>query len=68
MPKPKLQFVGSCRNIMDEERLQVLKEKAMELNVDKQVEFYKNLTYRLAMVLFPNICYFSKMIKFLYEE
>ncbi|KAK4253142.1 hypothetical protein QN277_010750 [Acacia crassicarpa] len=46
MPKPKLQFVGSCRNSLDEERLQVLKEKAMELNVDKQVEFYKNLTYR----------------------
>ncbi|KAF7838465.1 GDP-Man:Man(3)GlcNAc(2)-PP-Dol alpha-1,2-mannosyltransferase [Senna tora] len=46
MKKPKLQFVGSCRNKSDEERLQMLKEKAVELNVDKHVEFYKNLTYR----------------------
>ena len=48
MPKPKLQFVGSCRNNSNEERLQMLKEKEIELNVDKQVEFYKNVTYRLA--------------------
>lgn len=45
-PKPKLQFVGSCRNKSDEERLQMLKEKAVELNVNEQVEFHKNVTYR----------------------
>ncbi|KAI4305363.1 hypothetical protein L6164_028734 [Bauhinia variegata] len=46
LPKPKLQFVGSCRNNSDEERLQMLKHKAIELNVDEYVEFYKNVTYR----------------------
>lgn len=45
-PKPKLQFVGSCRNESDEERLQMLKNKAIELTVNQQVEFYKNITYR----------------------
>ncbi|KAF8394895.1 hypothetical protein HHK36_018833 [Tetracentron sinense] len=45
-PRPKLQFVGSCRNTWDEERLQNLKDKAIELKVDKDVEFYKNLVYR----------------------
>lgn len=57
MLKPKLQFVGSCRNKSDDERLQMLKEKAIELNVDKHVEFYKNLTYRsVHMVLLPDNC------------
>ncbi|MCH88899.1 GDP-Man:Man(3)GlcNAc(2)-PP-Dol alpha-12-mannosyltransferase-like, partial [Trifolium medium] len=46
VPKPKLQFVGSCRNKSDDERLQRLKEKAIELNVNEQVEFHKNVTYR----------------------
>ncbi|KAK2406950.1 GDP-Man:Man(3)GlcNAc(2)-PP-Dol alpha-1,2-mannosyltransferase [Trifolium repens] len=46
LPKPKLQFVGSCRNKSDDERLQRLKEKAIELNVNEQVEFHKNVTYR----------------------
>ncbi|KAL5062412.1 hypothetical protein RYX36_024149 [Vicia faba] len=46
LPKPKLQFVGSCRNRSDEDRLQMLKEKAIELNVNEQVEFHKNVTYR----------------------
>ncbi|PNY05197.1 GDP-Man:Man(3)GlcNAc(2)-PP-Dol alpha-1,2-mannosyltransferase [Trifolium pratense] len=46
LPKPKLQFVGSCRNKSDDERLQRLKEKAIELNVIEQVEFHKNVTYR----------------------
>lgn len=45
-PKPKLQFVGSCRNKSDDERLQMLKTKAIELNVNEQVEFHKNVTYR----------------------
>ncbi|KAI3992850.1 hypothetical protein MKX01_028149 [Papaver californicum] len=45
-PRPKLQFVGSCRNQEDEQRLQRLKEKAIELNVEKDVEFYRNLLYR----------------------
>nr|POE86365.1 gdp-man:man(3)glcnac(2)-pp-dol alpha-1,2-mannosyltransferase [Quercus suber] len=31
LPRPKLQFVGSCRNNSDEERLQNLKNKAIEL-------------------------------------
>ncbi|XP_022146800.1 GDP-Man:Man(3)GlcNAc(2)-PP-Dol alpha-1,2-mannosyltransferase [Momordica charantia] len=44
--RPKLQFVGSCRNNADEERLQNLKNKAVELKVDGDVEFYKNLMYR----------------------
>ncbi|KAF9599844.1 hypothetical protein IFM89_001790 [Coptis chinensis] len=43
---PKLQFVGSCRNKEDEDRLQKLKDKAIELKVEKDVEFYKNLMYR----------------------
>ncbi|KAK2423353.1 GDP-Man:Man(3)GlcNAc(2)-PP-Dol alpha-1,2-mannosyltransferase [Trifolium repens] len=46
LPKPKLQFVGNCRNKSDDERLQRLKEKAIELNVNEQVEFHKNVTYR----------------------
>ncbi|KAK9284003.1 hypothetical protein L1049_012262 [Liquidambar formosana] len=46
LPRPKLQFVGSCRNKSDEERLQNLKDKAIELKVEGDVEFYKNLMYR----------------------
>ncbi|KAB1217714.1 GDP-Man:Man(3)GlcNAc(2)-PP-Dol alpha-1,2-mannosyltransferase [Morella rubra] len=46
LPRPKLQFVGSCRNKSDEERLQNLQNKAIELKVDGDVEFYKNLMYR----------------------
>ncbi|XP_077222265.1 GDP-Man:Man(3)GlcNAc(2)-PP-Dol alpha-1,2-mannosyltransferase-like [Tasmannia lanceolata] len=45
-PRPKLQFVGSCRNKEDQERLQKLKDKSVELNMDKHVEFYKDLMYR----------------------
>lgn len=44
-PRPKLQFVGSCRNKSDEARLQNLKNRAVELKVDADVEFYKNVTY-----------------------
>lgn len=46
LPRPKLQFVGSCRNKSDEERLQNLKNKAVELKVVADVEFHKNITYR----------------------
>ncbi|XP_059458819.1 GDP-Man:Man(3)GlcNAc(2)-PP-Dol alpha-1,2-mannosyltransferase isoform X2 [Corylus avellana] len=46
LPRPKLQFVGSCRNKSDEERLQNLENRAIELKVDGDVEFYKNLMYR----------------------
>ncbi|EEF34070.1 GDP-Man:Man(3)GlcNAc(2)-PP-Dol alpha-1,2-mannosyltransferase [Ricinus communis] len=45
-PRPKLQFVGSCRNNFDEERLQKLQDKAIELKVNGDVEFYKNVLYR----------------------
>ncbi|KAF4363465.1 hypothetical protein F8388_016593 [Cannabis sativa] len=50
-PRPKLQFVGSCRNKSDEERLQNLKTRACELKVDADVEFHKNVTYRDLMEL-----------------
>lgn len=46
LPQPRLQFVGSCRNKSDEERLQSLKDKSIELKVDGNVEFHKNLLYR----------------------
>ncbi|XP_015867003.2 GDP-Man:Man(3)GlcNAc(2)-PP-Dol alpha-1,2-mannosyltransferase [Ziziphus jujuba] len=46
LPRPKLQFVGSCRNKSDEERLQNLKNKAVELKIDADVEFHKNIAYR----------------------
>ncbi|RDX77767.1 GDP-Man:Man(3)GlcNAc(2)-PP-Dol alpha-1,2-mannosyltransferase, partial [Mucuna pruriens] len=46
LPKPKFQIVGSCRNKSDEDRLQMLKKKAVELNVNEHVEFHKNVTYR----------------------
>ncbi|KAL5577598.1 hypothetical protein UlMin_019297 [Ulmus minor] len=45
-PRPKLQFVGSCRNEADEERLEGLKNRAVELKVDADVEFHKNVVYR----------------------
>ncbi|THU53217.1 hypothetical protein C4D60_Mb10t12100 [Musa balbisiana] len=46
MPRPKLQFVGSCRNKQDEERLQKLKERCRELNLDNFVEFHRDASYR----------------------
>ncbi|KAM1175415.1 hypothetical protein ACFX13_028465 [Malus domestica] len=36
----------SCRNKADEERLQHLKDKAVELKVDGDVEFHKNVLYK----------------------
>lgn len=46
LPRPKLQFVGSCRNEADEKRLQHLKDQANELKLNGDVEFHKNVTYR----------------------
>ncbi|XP_078177983.1 GDP-Man:Man(3)GlcNAc(2)-PP-Dol alpha-1,2-mannosyltransferase-like isoform X2 [Carex rostrata] len=43
---PKLQFVGSCRNKDDENRLQKLKERSTELHLDDFVEFHSNVLYR----------------------
>ncbi|KAK8914541.1 GDP-Man:Man(3)GlcNAc(2)-PP-Dol alpha-1,2-mannosyltransferase [Platanthera zijinensis] len=43
--KPKLQFVGSCRNNEDDERLQKIKRRATELGVEENVEFYKDVKY-----------------------
>ncbi|XP_072952439.1 GDP-Man:Man(3)GlcNAc(2)-PP-Dol alpha-1,2-mannosyltransferase [Typha angustifolia] len=45
-PRPKLQFVGSCRNNGDLERLQALKERSSELHMDEYVEFHKDVMYR----------------------
>ena len=42
--------MGSCRNNSDEEILQNLKNKAIELKVDGDVEFYRNLMYRFVPV------------------
>lgn len=54
--RPKLQFVGSCRNQSDEARLENLKTKATELRVDADVEFYKNVTYRsVSNITFQNV-------------
>jgi len=54
LPKPKFQIVGSCRNKSDDDRLQMLKKKAIELNISEQVEFHKNVTYRLVPVDFQS--------------
>ncbi|TYH58367.1 hypothetical protein ES332_D08G149100v1 [Gossypium tomentosum] len=43
--RPKLQFVGSCRNKSDKERLKNLKDKAVQLNIQDDVEFHKNVMY-----------------------
>ena len=44
--KPKLQFAGSCRNKEDLERLQKLKDRAVELHIDELVEFHQDISYR----------------------
>lgn len=48
MARPVLQFVGSCRNQFDEDRLQKLQDKALELKIDGDLQFYKNVMYMLA--------------------
>ncbi|XP_047328139.1 GDP-Man:Man(3)GlcNAc(2)-PP-Dol alpha-1,2-mannosyltransferase-like [Impatiens glandulifera] len=44
--RPKLLLVGSCRNKADEERVQNLKNRATELEIDDDVEFHVNVMYR----------------------
>ncbi|KAK9683466.1 hypothetical protein RND81_10G143000 [Saponaria officinalis] len=46
MPRPKLQFVGSCRNKGDEDRLHKLKGLAIDLKVENDVEFHENILYK----------------------
>lgn len=46
LPKPKLQFVGSCRNKEDQDRLQKLKDKSIELDLQEYVEFHKDVMYK----------------------
>ncbi|CAL9190313.1 unnamed protein product [Musa hybrid cultivar] len=46
LPRPKLLFVGSCRNKQDEERLQKLKHRSKELSIDDYVEFHRDVMYR----------------------
>ncbi|CAN6475818.1 unnamed protein product [Victoria cruziana] len=50
-PRPKLQFVGSCRNSEDKKRLSQLKEKCTQLNIEDDVEFYEDLKYRDLVLL-----------------
>lgn len=45
-PKPKLVFVGGCRNISDQERLNDLQNKSIELNMEEYVEFHRDISYR----------------------
>ncbi|XP_042474522.1 GDP-Man:Man(3)GlcNAc(2)-PP-Dol alpha-1,2-mannosyltransferase-like [Zingiber officinale] len=45
-PRPKLQFIGSCRNKQDEARLQKLKDRSRELNIDNYVEFHRDVMYK----------------------
>lgn len=45
-PKPKLLFVGGCRNISDQERLNELQNKSTELNMEEYVEFHRDVLYR----------------------
>ena len=68
MPRPILQFVGSCRNKFDEDRLQRLQDKAVELNVDGDVQFYKNVMYRLVQAFYNLDPYCSHFLLLKAEE
>jgi len=68
MPRPILQFVGSCRNKFDEDRLQKLQDKAVELNVDGDVQFYKNVMYRLVQAFYNLDPYCSHFLLLKTEE
>ena len=68
MPRPILQFVGSCRNKFDEDRLQKLQDKAVELNVDGDVQFYKNVMYRLVQAFYNLDPYCSHFLLLKAEE
>ncbi|CAN6458422.1 unnamed protein product [Victoria cruziana] len=50
-PRPRLQFVGSCRNSEDKKRLSQLKEKCTQLNIEEDVEFHEDLKYRDLVLL-----------------
>jgi alpha-1,2-mannosyltransferase len=54
--------VGSCRNKSDEERVQNLKNKAIDLRVDGDVEFYKNLMYRFVPVKYILDPFYSRIM------
>ena len=43
---PRLQFVGSCRNKEDQDRLLGLKMKCVELGISKHVDFFENASYK----------------------
>lgn len=68
LPQPRLQFVGSCRNKSDEERLQSLKDKSIELKVDGNVEFHKNLLYRSVLTIFMHLFVFTMKWQLVYDE
>lgn len=42
----KLVMLGSCRNADDEERVETLKEQAVELGIDDRVEFAVNASFK----------------------
>ncbi|KAL6509332.1 asparagine-linked glycosylation protein [Orobanche gracilis] len=69
LPKPKLQFVGSCRNEADEKRLQHLKNRTNELKLDSDVEFHKNVTYRSRLnpptYPLPSLLFISELVSLL---
>uniref|UniRef100_A0A1D1YIG0 GDP-Man:Man(3)GlcNAc(2)-PP-Dol alpha-1,2-mannosyltransferase n=1 Tax=Anthurium amnicola TaxID=1678845 RepID=A0A1D1YIG0_9ARAE len=46
LSRPKLLFVGSCRNSEDKERVRKLRDKCGQLNMDEDVEFHEDVTYR----------------------
>lgn len=64
MPRPLFQFVGSCRNKFDEDRLQKLQDKAVELKIDGDVQFYKNVMYRLVQALYKIALFLLKVEEF----
>lgn len=61
MQRPVLQFVGSCRNQFDEDRLQKLQDKAVELKIDGDLQFYKNVMCRLVQALYKIALFLLKV-------
>lgn len=61
MPRPVLQFVGSCRNQFDEDRLQKLQDKAVELKIDGDLQLYKNVMCRLVQALYKTALFLLKV-------
>lgn len=65
--RPKLQVVGSCRNDADETRLQNLKDLAIELMIEEDVEFHKNVSYRfVSLHIISLLSLVIKLFYFLY--